>query len=69
MNQETMLIAGYLSATDDEQSRELVERYAQARHPSIGRAEDMLDAFLHLMGFRREAVSKGETMTPLRHAA
>ena len=68
MNQETILIADYLSARDDKQSREVIERYTQATHLSIGRAEDMLDALVHLMGLRREPVSKCRTKQ-LRYVA
>jgi len=69
MNQETILIADYLSATDDKQSREVIARYAQATHLSIGRAEDMLDALVHLMGFRRNPVPECQMAAPLRQAA
>ena len=69
MNQETILIADYLSGTDDKQRREVIARYAQAAHLSIGRAEDMLDSLVYLMGFRRKAVAKGQTVPPLQRAA
>ena len=69
MNQETILIADYLSGTDDKQRREVIARYAQAAHLSIGRAEDMLDVLVHLMGFRRNTVPECQTVTPLRRAA
>jgi len=68
MNQETILIADYLSGTDDKQRREVIARYAQAAHLSIGRAEDMLDVLVHLMGFRRNTASKCQTETLPRAA-
>lgn len=63
MNQETILIADYLSATNDKQSQEVIERYAQATHLSIGRAEDRLDALVHLMGFRHSQEEERKNKT------
>ena len=69
MKQETILIADYLSATDDKQRRKVIARYAQAMHLSIGCAEDMLDVLVHLIGFRRNTVSECQKVTLLRHVA
>ena len=54
---ETKLILEYMQATTDQDAENIIMRYSKITRLSPGRAEDTLNALIHLMGLVRRAHS------------
>lgn len=56
---EARLIHAYRSAADAPERATIIRRYGEITHLSMGRAEDALDLWAHLLNIAREVPLKG----------